>query len=492
MKPSTAKTKRTAFLGPSGTHTESALLTFCPEAEGVPFGSIAEIFLALSAKKIDAAIVPIENVIQGPVTETLDQLVLYSGRITISNSFLMEIRHAVGVLPEQSCGHTWPRKISKVASHEQALRQCQNTLQSLFPSVIPLPSSSTAASMSQIATEKDPDTAVVGSASALREHGFQIVAEDASDLPGNKTRFALLELGNTEKLFASEIRDTPVTEDGHITSLVVNPGRDRQGLLFDILQVISVEHRVNLSTIHSRPDTKGGVLFHLDLAGSLTDPVVRNCVEALRKFALDSTGKTVEILILGSYQATPFYQLPFRSIGIIGCDGAMGRWFTDFFRHLGFNVVGCDISSELTIDDVCQSSDVVLLSVPMSKATAIAETVLPRLRPGQLVVENCSIKACILPILSAKAPQGVEVLGIHTMFGGKAPSLFGENVIITRTARSHNLAEAFESLLYKHGAKLHLADSNEHEAICRLQPYLFKEYSYTCATAGKSSSAGAP
>lgn len=143
----------------------------------------------------------------------------------------------------------------------------------------------------------------------------------------------------------------------------------------------------------------------------------------------------------------------------------MGRWFAKFFREAGLEVFGSDRESGLPLEQLIARSDVVLLSVPMSKSQEIAAACISRLRPGQLIVENCSIKECVLPFLAEKAPQGVEVLGIHTMFGGSAESLQGENVIVTRTSRSADLSQALEDLLYKHGAKLQSSSPAEHDRV---------------------------
>ena len=52
------------------------------------------------------------------------------------------------------------------------------------------------------------------------------------------------------------------------------PHRDRIGLLQDILHLISRESGLNLSSIHSRPDTKGGVRFYIEVEGHLEDAAV--------------------------------------------------------------------------------------------------------------------------------------------------------------------------------------------------------------------------
>ena len=64
-----------AYLGPRGTFTEAALLTL-PHAAGathVPVHSVASAFAAVRSGDVDAALVPIENSVEGVVARTLDE-----------------------------------------------------------------------------------------------------------------------------------------------------------------------------------------------------------------------------------------------------------------------------------------------------------------------------------------------------------------------------------------------------------------------------------
>ena len=141
----------------------------------------------------------------------------------------------------------------------------------------------------------------------------------------------------------------------------------------------------------------------------------------------------------------------------------MGRWFKRFFEKVDLKVMVNDKEQGVALEEIARCCDVILLSVPMSQAPLLAEQLAPLLRSDQLVVENCSIKSCTLPQLLHLAPQGVELLGIHTMFGGDVEQLKGENVIITRTERCGRRAKAFEDLLYKYGAIITYATVEEHD-----------------------------
>ena len=124
-----------------------------------------------------------------------------------------------------------------------------------------------------------------------------------------------------------------------------------------------------------------------------------------------------------------------------------------------------DVDSGIPLPELCQAAKVILLSVPMSQARGIASEICRYARPGQLLIENCSIKDASLTVLEREAPDGVEVLGMHTMFGEKTPSFRGENVVLTKTARSGPMAQSFENLLYKHGAHIYDCTAEEHDQV---------------------------
>ncbi|HQH27906.1 MAG TPA: prephenate dehydrogenase/arogenate dehydrogenase family protein, partial [Oligoflexia bacterium] len=455
-----------AFFGPRGSNTELALIEHLAPKQSTACHSIAEVFVKVAAGEVQWGFVPLENILQGPVAETLDLLLEYRDQVHISRGYLSEIIHCIGVLPANDPHSVCKQKIAQVYSHEQALRQCAKHLLKHYPDAELCPSPSTAAAVSFVKDKQLYDAAVIAPYSTLTANGFEILAENISDLTGNKTRFALLGRGSAAEL-ESEIPQ-PAAQGGQgdtqfTTSIVIDPGRDRQGILYEILEVISVKHRVNLSSIHSRPDSRGGFVFHLDLEGHISEEPIKDCLNALRQYCLDHTGQTAEIIICGSYPRTKFHSLPFNTVGIVGGGGAMGKWFNRFLSGAGLEVLVSEKSTGLSLKDLAQEADVILLSVPMSQAAAVGRELCPHLRPNQLLVENCSIKSCVLPLLLELCPKEVEVLGIHTMFGGDLPSLRGENVIITKTERSRKRAQAFEDLLYKYGAKTTYASIEEHD-----------------------------
>jgi prephenate dehydrogenase len=58
---------------------------------------------------------------------------------------------------------------------------------------------------------------------------------------------------------------------------------------------------------------------------------------------------------------------------------------------------------------------------------------------------------------------GVEVLGMHTIFGPSVGQLEGQHVVLTRTATSGPLAGEMEALFFKYGATIVRATPNHHD-----------------------------
>lgn len=461
--------KNTAFLGPKGTNTENALKCFAPHAERVCCVSVAEVFAAVASSKVDSGFVALENVVEGPVTETLDLLLEYSGLVYVESSYIAEINHALGVLPLPSSSREAVNdfsRITSVMSHPQAISQCSDFLRGQLPHAMVDYADSSSAAATLIQERMLYNAAVITSQETLKDYGFETIAQNISNVANNRTRFAIIRKGDIrdpEKLILISDQWAFPDDRDFVTTIAINPKRDRQGLLLDILNVISVAQGINMVSIHSRPDSAGGFVFFLDLEGHPGQSRIRECLLGLQEYCRLVTGGTSELSILGAYEYTPFRKLRFKSIGIIGGKGVMGQWFSRFFAEIGYPVVLYDVDSSMTLAELSEQCDVLLISVPLSQSADVARDLVKVARSGQLIVENCSIKGCIHPSFEMGIAEGVEVLGVHTMFGGDIPSIKGEHVIITKTKASGERAQAFEDLLYKHGAMIVYSTANEHD-----------------------------
>lgn len=450
---------RIAYLGPQGTQSDFALRSYLSlsgvSAETKPLGSLRQVFQALTKGEVDACFVPSENSLQGPVTETLDLLFRHSDKLHISESYLASIAHALGALSNSESS-----EIDLIYSHEQALGQCAELLAEKFPQAKLLSVSSTAQGIEKVLAENNPRHAALAHQDSLQQAGLKLLATDLSGNKVNKTRFLLLKAGPARNSAHGNFSQPKGLN--YVTSLVIDPARDRQGFLFEILQIVSVKHKLNLVNIQSRPDKRGQFVFYLDIEGRLDSTALSSCLEELELWCRKDTGQTASVHILGSYPQEAFFKPAFSRVGIIGGSGAMGRWFSNFFTKAGLKVFSRDLSEGLSMAELCREAEVIVLSVPMSAARSVLSELLPELRPGQLVVENCSIKHALLAELSSACPPGVEVLGLHTMFAADA-ELDSQSIILTPTASCGEKAKGLENLLYKYGARLSVCSIDEHD-----------------------------
>lgn len=419
------------FLGPEGTYTEDASKQLFPDAARTAYPSIDAVFETVATRAIDQGVVPIESLIQGAVTETLDCLFRYAGRVTISDMLVLPIAHALGALGTG--------EIRRILSKDQALQQCSSYLARHFPQAELIEAPSTAAAMDMIVREGWRDAAAIGSEAALQQYGLQILERGIGNIPDNKTKFVVL----------GDRYHAPTGADA--TSFVIYPHRDRIGLLQDILHIISRENGVNLSSIHSRPDTKGGFRFYIEVEGHLEDPPVARSLAAMEQVLASDD---VEVRVFGAYPRRMFNAPRLRTLGLIGGTGQMGRWFKPFLEAAGYQVLISGRRTPLTYAMCIAQSDAVIINVPISHTVELIRQVGPLFRTGQLMVDNTSIKTQPVAAMLDVAPEGVEVLGMHTVFGPSISELRRQNVIFTTTPKSGELAREFEGIFYKYGATI--------------------------------------
>lgn len=243
-----------------------------------------------------------------------------------------------------------------------------------------------------------------------------------------------------------------------VTSLIVYPQRDRVRLLYDLLEVISVRHNLNMTDIDRRPDKKGLSIFYIDIEGHARDPNVQGCIAEIATVLADTV-----VVNLGSYPYRPFNAPLIKTIGIIGGTGEMGRFFIPFFTRLGYEVIAAGRQTEIAPADCARRAEAVIVNVPIEHTAAVIGEIGPLLHAGQLLIDNTGVKTLpVKAMLACTAPE-VEVLSIHTMFGPATERLQGQNVIVVPTERSGPMAQEFEDILFKHGAHITRATPEQHD-----------------------------
>ena len=218
------KSPRVAYLGPEGTYTEIALKRFVAESQAVSCTTIRGVFESVFDGSVDAGLVPIENVLYGQVAESMDLLLEFREKIYIESSYVLPINHALGGFGKE----IKLSSITDVFAHEQALQQCSSFLADSLPKATLHRMPSNAAGVQHILDQKLETAAAIAHAQTIENYGAHVITTDIATSKTNKTRFVLIKRGNARELDAPE-----TTDPGTVTSLLVTPGRDRQGILFD-------------------------------------------------------------------------------------------------------------------------------------------------------------------------------------------------------------------------------------------------------------------
>jgi prephenate dehydratase len=269
---------RIAYLGPPGTFSEEGVAR-CDLARGgeaVPFPSFAEGYAALRRGEVDAALLPIENSIEGSVGATLDLLVHDPGPL-IRREVLLPVRQHL-LAPRG----TRLEDVTRVLSHPQPLGQCRRFLAERLPRAVLEPTHSTAEAAVQVASGA-PGAAAIGARAAAERYGLVILAESIQDVDENLTRFVLL----------AATDEAPTGDDR--TSIAFTLDRDRPGGLYEVLGEFA-RRGINLSKVESRPmkQALGHYVFFLDFEGHRLDPAAADALEGVR-------ARVHRVHLLGSY-----------------------------------------------------------------------------------------------------------------------------------------------------------------------------------------------
>ncbi len=256
---------RVAYLGPAGTFSEEAALSFFGSSiVKLPCANFDEVFRATSAGAADFGVIPVENSTEGVVARSLD-LFLTTPLFIIGETSLF-VQHNL-LRRENSL-----EGIKAVCAHPQALAQCHGWLGNCLPQVERRPVSSNAEG-ARLASA-DASLAAVASTRAGSEYGLHVVAPAIQDDALNRTRFAIV---------THPQRQPQPQASGHdCTSLVVSV-TNRPGAVHDMLVPLKA-HGVSMSRFESRPARSGQweYYFYIDLQGHPDQPHVAQALKELR------------------------------------------------------------------------------------------------------------------------------------------------------------------------------------------------------------------
>jgi prephenate dehydratase len=270
---------RLAYLGPEGTFSEQALRSL-PTADGVeliPCVSVADALDSVRRGEVAAALVPLENSVEGSVSETLDELA--GGEpLQIVREVQLSVSFALLVRPGTALSD-----VATITTIPHAEAQVRGWLRGTLPDARFIAASSTADGARAVAAG-EADAAVAAPLAAER-YQLEVLADDIADNAGAVTRFVLV----------APPGPPPPPTGADRTSLVAFIADDHPGALLELLTELAVRG-VNLTRIESRPtgDGLGRYCFSIDAEGHIALARVAEALAALRRLCAD-------VRYLGSY-----------------------------------------------------------------------------------------------------------------------------------------------------------------------------------------------
>lgn len=222
---------RVAIQGEAGSFSHEAAKRLFPSAVVRTCSLSAEVFDQLGAGAVDAAVIPMENSLAGPVSEHYDLLLTHD--FFIEREFRLRIEHCLISVPG-----TGMNSIRRVLSHPVALQQCRTFFQK-HTGIVAAPFYDTAGSVKHIMADGLADTAAIAGAQAAGEYGAKILKKGLEDDKQNFTRFVVLR------------KKAKVLRNADKTSIVFAL-KNQPGALFRALSVFALRD-IDLSKIESRP-----------------------------------------------------------------------------------------------------------------------------------------------------------------------------------------------------------------------------------------------
>ena len=267
----------TAFLGPRGTYSEQAAVEFAGgDNDLLEVLNFQAAVAAVEEGRAEFAVVPVENSIEGPVSQSLD-ILIHDTNLKLYAEIVVAIQHVM-VGPR----HVDLSQITHVQSHPQALAQCGKWLTANLPQAERVAALSTSGAVQKVVEQGDPTHVAIGPERSHALYGGEILARNIQDATNNRTRFMALAMHDAE----------PTGRDK--TFLAMRLDKNLPGSLYTSLGPFA-RANVQLTNIITRP-TKGLLgeyYFLIDLEGHRKDENIAACLAELREI-------TEELKVIGS------------------------------------------------------------------------------------------------------------------------------------------------------------------------------------------------
>lgn len=268
--------QKISYLGIPGSYTYIAASKKFSEIEiSVPSDSISECIEKTSKGITDFSVVPLENSLNGSITETFDNII--DSGLYIIAEIILHIHH--NLLARNNS------KISTVYSNPQAINQCKHSLKKykISKSIF---TSDTATAAKIVNESKAENIGALASKLSAELYKLKIIKSNIEDNPNNFTRFAIV----------SKQKPQAANKTTIVFSIIHKPG----SLVSALIPYVHLG--LNLTKIESRPvfGAPWEYLFFLDFESENVE-VIPELIRLMKK-------EVNFLKILGQYQKGEIYE----------------------------------------------------------------------------------------------------------------------------------------------------------------------------------------
>ncbi|WP_151703506.1 prephenate dehydratase [Nitrincola alkalilacustris] len=271
-----------AYQGIEGAYSHLSCSRVHPELKPKACKSFVEAMFMVERGEARLAMIPLENSTAGRVEEIYR--LMPKTQLHIIGEHFEPVNHCLLALPG-----TKVEDLRSVASHPQALAQCEGNIKEL--GLVQVASLDTAGSARELSETRVPDQASIASSLAAELYGLDILRDNFQDKTGNTTRFLIL---------AKESRMPPLEDNLRYMTTIMFKVRNIPAALYKALGGFAT-NGLNMVKLESymASETMQVSSFHLDVEGHPHDQAMQHALQELHFFAK-------EVRIMGTYQAHPF------------------------------------------------------------------------------------------------------------------------------------------------------------------------------------------
>ena len=223
-----------AYSGVEGAFGHIASKSIFMNQKLLPFSNFSDAYNSVVKGYCDACVLPLENSHAGDVGSVMD--LIFSGPLYINNVIDVDIVH--NLIAKKG---TKIEDIKVVASHPQALAQCQKYIQK--KGFKTFEHTNTAIAAKDLAESNDKNSAVIASSDVAKLYDLEILETNVNESRNNTTRFAVF-----SRSLNTSTSKNKMGEHFILVFTVLNEA----GALAKTLNIIG-SHGFNMRTLRSRP-----------------------------------------------------------------------------------------------------------------------------------------------------------------------------------------------------------------------------------------------